>query len=98
RGDPCRALQHQRVLRFMAARRALGDATLARRPRDARGEARDTVLGRRDLAAIPRSPGRLPHVRVAQAAPAAQLRRYYAAAQRRFGIDWSILASLNFVE
>jgi hypothetical protein len=92
------ALHHQRILRLMAARRALGDATLARLPRDVRGEARDTVLGRRDLAAIPRSAGRLPHVRVAQAAPAAQLRRYYAAAQRRFGIDWSILAAVNFVE
>jgi hypothetical protein len=92
------ALHHQRILRLMAARRALGDATLAHLPPDVRGEARDTVLGRRDLAAIPRSPGRLPRVRVAPAAPAAQLRRYYAAAQRRFGIDWSILASLNFVE
>jgi membrane-bound lytic murein transglycosylase B len=92
------ALHHQRILRLMAARRALGDLTLAHLPPDVRGEARDTVLGRRHLAAIPRSPGRLPRVRVAQAAPAAQLRRYYAAAQRRFGIDWSILASLNFVE
>jgi membrane-bound lytic murein transglycosylase B len=82
----------------MSARRALGDATLARLPPDVRGEARDTVRARRELAAIPRSPGRLPRVRVAQAAPAAKLRSYYAAAQRRFGIDWSILASVNFVE
>jgi membrane-bound lytic murein transglycosylase B len=92
------ALHHQRILRLMAARRVLGDATLARLPSDVRGEARDTVLGRRALAAIPGSPGRLPRVRVARAAPAAKLRRYYAAAQRRFRIDWSILASVNFVE
>jgi membrane-bound lytic murein transglycosylase B len=92
------ALRHQRILRLMAARRALGDATLARLPRDVRGEARDTVLGRRALAAIPRYPGRLPRVRVAKAAPAARLRGYYAAAERRFGIDWSVLAALNFVE
>jgi membrane-bound lytic murein transglycosylase B len=92
------ALHHQRMLRLMATRRALGDATLARLPRDVRGEARDTMLGRRQLAAIPRSPGRLPRVRVAEAAPAAQLRRHYAAAQRRFGVHWSILASINFVE
>jgi membrane-bound lytic murein transglycosylase B len=92
------ALHHQRMLRLMAARRALGDATLARLPRDLRGEARDTVLGRRYLAAIPRSPGGLPRVRVAKAAPAAELRRHYAAAQRRFGVHWSILASINFVE
>jgi membrane-bound lytic murein transglycosylase B len=92
------ALHHQRILRLMTVRRRLGDATLARLPRDVRGEARDTVLGRRQLAAIPRSPGRLPRVRVAKAAPAAALRRHYGEAQRRFGVPWSILASINFVE
>jgi hypothetical protein len=92
------ALHHQRTLRLMASRRALGDAVLARLPPDVRGEARDTVVARRHLEAIPRSPGRLPRVRVAEAAPAAELRRHYGAAQRRFGIDWSILASINFVE
>jgi soluble lytic murein transglycosylase-like protein len=92
------ALHHQRMLRLIAGRRRLGDATLARLPSDVRGEARDTVLGRRHLAAIPRSPGRLPRVRVARAAPAAELRRHYAEAQRRFGVHWSILAAVNFVE
>jgi membrane-bound lytic murein transglycosylase B len=92
------ALHHQRMLRLMAARRALGDATLARLPPDVRAEARDTVIGRRRLAAIPRSPGRLPRLRVARAAPAAELRSHYADAQRRFGVHWSILASINFVE
>jgi membrane-bound lytic murein transglycosylase B len=92
------ALHHQRMLRLMASRRGLGDAALARLPRDVRGEARDTVIARRQLEAIPRSPGRLPRVRVAEAAPAAELRRHYGAAQRRFGIHWSILASINFVE
>jgi membrane-bound lytic murein transglycosylase B len=92
------ALHQQRMLRLMSARRRLGDATLRRLPRDVRGDARAAVLARRDLAAIPRSPGRLPRVRVAKAAPAAALRRSYGAAQRRFGIDWSILAAINFVE
>ena len=92
------ALHQQRILRLMSARRRLGDATLERLPRDVRGDARATVLARRDLAAIPRSPGRLPRVRVAKAAPAAALRRSYGEAQRRFGIDWSVLAAINFVE
>ena len=92
------ALHHQRMLRMMGDRRALGDATLARLPADVRGEARDTVLGRRHLSAIPRAPGRLPRVRIAHAAPAAELRRHYAEAQRRFGVHWSVLASINFVE
>ena len=92
------ALHHQRVLRRLASHRALGDATLARLPPDIRGEARDTVFARRQLAAIPRSPGRLPRVRIAGAAPAAQLRRFYNGAQRRFGVHWSVLAAVNFVE
>src|SRR5687767_4087804 len=80
------ALHHQRILRLMTTRRRLGDATLRRLARDVRGEARDTVSARRHLAAIPRSPGRLPRLRVADAAPAADLRRYYTQAQRRFGV------------
>jgi membrane-bound lytic murein transglycosylase B len=92
------ALHHQRMLRLMSERRRLGDAVLAQLPAGVRGEARDTVLARRHVAAIPRSPGRLPRVRIARAAPAAELRGHYAEAQRRFGVDWSVLAAVNFVE
>jgi membrane-bound lytic murein transglycosylase B len=90
------ALHHQRILRRMAERRQLGDATLAALPRDVRGEARDTVVARRSIDAIPR--GRAPSVRVASAAPAAELRAAYEAGQRRFGVHWSVLAAVNFVE
>jgi membrane-bound lytic murein transglycosylase B len=92
------ALHHQRMLRLMSERRRLGDAALERLPADVRGEARDTVAARRHIAAIPRSPGRLPRVRIAAAAPAAGLRRHYAEAQRRFDVHWSVLAAINFVE
>jgi membrane-bound lytic murein transglycosylase B len=98
RGVTLLALHQQRMLRLMTMRRALGDATLARLTPDLRVAARATVLARRDLAAIPRSPGRLPAVRVASAAPAAELRGYYGEAQRRFGLSWSVLAAINFVE
>ncbi len=90
------ALHHQRVLRLLAERRALGDATLRALPRDVLGEARDTVAARRALDAIPR--GKPPRVRVAPAAPANTLRAAYAEAQQRFGVDWSVLAAVNFVE
>lgn len=92
------ALHQQRMLRLMAKSGTLGDAALARMPRDVLGEARDAVRAMRHLGAIPRSPGRLPRLRVATAAPAADLRRHYDAAQRRFGVHWSVLASINFVE
>ena len=37
-------------------------------------------------------------MRTASAAPAAELREAYAAAERRYGIHWSVLAAVNFVE
>jgi len=92
------ALHHQRMLRLMAKRGALGDAALARLPEAVRGEARDSVRAMRHLAAIPRDPKNLPRLRVAAAAPAADLRGFYREAQRRFGVHWTILASVNFVE
>jgi membrane-bound lytic murein transglycosylase B len=90
------ALHHQRILRLLAERQRLGDATLAKLPRDVLGEARDTVAARRALAAIPR--GKPPRVRTADAAPASELRAAYAEGQRRFKVHWSVLAAVNFVE
>jgi membrane-bound lytic murein transglycosylase B len=52
----------------------------------------------RHLADIPRDLKRLPRLRVARAAPAAELRRFYGEGQRRFGVHWTVLASVNFVE
>jgi membrane-bound lytic murein transglycosylase B len=37
-------------------------------------------------------------VRVAGAAPATELRADYEAAERRFGVPWSVFAAVNFVE
>jgi len=90
------ALHHQRILRLMAEQRSLGDGALSELPRDVLGEARDTVLARRALDAIPR--GKPPKVRVAEAAPASTLRAAYDEAQRRFDVHWSVLAAVNFVE
>jgi membrane-bound lytic murein transglycosylase B len=90
------ALYHQRMLRAMAASRALGDATVKRLPADVRGEARDTVIARRAILSIPRGP--VARVRVAAAAPAAELRAAYAEGERRFGVPWPVLAAVNFVE
>jgi membrane-bound lytic murein transglycosylase B len=37
-------------------------------------------------------------VRTAEAAPANELRAAYAEGQRRFGVHWTVLAAVNFVE
>jgi membrane-bound lytic murein transglycosylase B len=54
--------------------------------------------GARPGTPIPPSPGPAPRIRIGPAAPAAQLRGFYAEAARRFGVGWSVLAAINFVE
>jgi soluble lytic murein transglycosylase-like protein len=91
------ALHHQRLHRRLATSPPAGDRVLARLPADVRGEVRDVVLARRDLAAIPRR-GEPPLVRTAPAEPAGVLRSAYTVAWRRFGVPWHVLAAINFVE
>ena len=40
----------------------------------------------------------LPAWRIVEPRPAAELRRYYREAERRFGVDWEYLAAINLVE
>ncbi len=40
----------------------------------------------------------LPAWRIVDPRPAAELRRYYRQAERRFGVDWEYLAAINLVE
>jgi hypothetical protein len=92
------ALHQQRIYRRIAPARRLGDRVLALLPASVAGEAGDTLAARRELIAIPPSGNRRPRIRAAEPEPADRLRAYYAAAQRRFGVGWHILAAVNFVE
>jgi len=62
-------------------------------------EARETLTARRRLVSLT-PPTRLPlsAFRTGPAAPAASLLRWYQEAERRFGVDWEVLAAVNFVE
>lgn len=62
-------------------------------------EARETLAARRRLVSLT-PPTRLPPsaFRIGPAAPAASLQRWYREAERRFGVDWEVLAAVNFVE
>jgi membrane-bound lytic murein transglycosylase B len=92
------ALYQQRIYRRIAPAPRLGDRVLALLPPAVAGEARDTVRARRALIAIPPSGSGRPRIRAAEPEPADRLRGYYAAAQRRFGVGWHVLAAVNFVE
>jgi len=91
------ALHQQRLYRRLADDPARADRVVARLGPEVRAEARDVVLARRALGRIKRS-GRAPAVRAAAAAPAEELRRAYARAERRFRVPRDALAAVNFVE
>jgi transglycosylase-like protein with SLT domain len=98
RGGPPRdvtllALYQQRLERLLARDAALGRAVLPR----VGGGIRDEVLALGGLRRLAR-PQPLRRFRVGRAAPASTLRRYYAEAERRFGVGWSVLAAVNYVE
>jgi hypothetical protein len=94
------ALDQQRVyLALGLARRAHGDDVVQRLPRELRANARDVLVARRALVRLnPPTTRPLSSFRTGPAETADRLRRHYLEAQRRFGVHWSVLAAVNFVE
>ena len=72
-------------------------ATLARLPAPLAAAARDVVTARRELFALTPPTPRI-RIRVGPAAPPAKLHAWYVEAQRRYGVDASLLAAINMVE
>jgi membrane-bound lytic murein transglycosylase B len=91
------ALYVQRAYRLLAKRPHLATLTLRRLPARLRRPAADTVAALRDLMRLT-PPTHRRKFKTGQAAPAGRLLRFYREAQRRFGIAWNVLASVNFVE
>jgi membrane-bound lytic murein transglycosylase B len=59
---------------------------------------RNTAAGRELRAMTTRPPTTVPAWRIVEPLPAPQLRTYYAEAQRRFRVPWSVLAAVHLVE
>ena len=76
------------------------DAELGRRTRPLLDrEARETLAARQALVRLTPPTRRPPSsFRTGPAAPAASLLRWYREAERRFGVEWEVLAAVNFVE
>jgi membrane-bound lytic murein transglycosylase B len=91
------ALYQQRIERLLSRNEPLGRAVIKRLPAPVAAHVRDDVAAHRELARLT-PPLRLDAIRIGSSAPAARLRAYYAEAQRRFGVPWSLLAAVNFVE
>ena len=76
---------------------ALARRVLARLPPRLARDVRDDVAAHGELARLT-PPRPLSAFRVGAAAPAIELRRFYAEAQRRSGVPWQVLAAVNYVE
>ena len=91
------ALYQQRIVILLTEKPALSRRVLARMSgADSRTLGNELAV-RRELRRIS-TPRPLSAFRTGPAAPAVDLRGYYRAAQRRFGVAWNVLAAVNFVE
>jgi membrane-bound lytic murein transglycosylase B len=91
------ALYDQRIELLLAAQPGLSDAVLRRVPRSLAAVVRTNLAAKRELWRLtPRT--RRKHFQTGRALPPAKLVGYYREAQRRFGVRWSLLAAVNFVE
>ena len=91
------ALYQQRIYLALTTRPALAGAALDRLPPRRAAHLRDTLFARANLLHLSQ-PRPLSAFRTGPPAPAAALLRYYRQGQRRYGVAWSVLAAVNFVE
>jgi membrane-bound lytic murein transglycosylase B len=91
------ALYDQRILRSLSRNARLARATLPLLAAPLRAHVRDVIVAHRELVRIT-PPLRKPKIRVGRAAPAADLLNWYREGERRFGVQWRVLAAVNFVE
>jgi membrane-bound lytic murein transglycosylase B len=92
------ALYQQRIYRLLAREtQHVADRTVRLLPSTLSRTATDFLTAHRELYRLTPPIGSST-IKVARARPAAALLGYYREAQRRFGVPWNVLASVNFVE
>jgi membrane-bound lytic murein transglycosylase B len=93
----------QLAYRVLADRPGWDSRVRALLPRPLRAVAADNVAARRAFRSMhPTRPAdlatELPAWRIVAPRPAAELRRHYREAERRYGVEWEYLAAINLVE
>jgi membrane-bound lytic murein transglycosylase B len=92
------ALYEQRLFRLLARNTKLADTVMPLLAPDLRVTTRDLLAAHRELFRLtPPLPAHAA-IRIGPAAPASELLRFYREGQRRFGVQWNVLAAVNFVE
>ncbi|HYZ13210.1 MAG TPA: transglycosylase SLT domain-containing protein [Actinomycetota bacterium] len=108
RGDPATwppprdvvllTLYEQRIYRWLAERPAVADGVIDRLARRIALEAGRNVAATHALFEHFGAVSVLPDFRIRRPEPADVLRSYFRAAERRFGIDWEVLAAVMLIE
>jgi hypothetical protein len=89
----------QRALHLLAQRPGLAAATVRRLPAPLAGEIRELTAALRDLHRLSAGwGGSGDGAELAMPAPLDELLSSYREAERRFGVDWHVLAAVNLVE
>ncbi len=92
------ALDQQRLYQQLALRPALLGPVLAALPGPLRADAADIATAGARLVSGITPATHPPNLRTRAPPPADTLLAYYREAEARFGVDWTVLAAVNFVE
>lgn len=93
------ALFHQRLIFSLVNRPTTAKRAIALLGNGVRAEVRDTLSARAALRRIKSGPIKVrPKLKTGPALPPGELRSYYEAAEKRFGVRWELLAAVNLVE
>jgi hypothetical protein len=103
KGDPPEpvvllALHQQRIYRYLSRDAEVAAATFAKLSKPLAKEAKDNVMAGRELRSLVRPISGSAKFRVEAAEPAAALLGHFRRAERRFGVEWEVLAAVMFVE
>jgi hypothetical protein len=89
----------QRIYRAMAEDPVLGQAVVDGMPEDLRKDSESLWYGTREIARTVRRPRtELPSWKIVVPAPPSELKSYYQEAQAKYGVPWTVLASIHLNE
>ncbi|MFG1700036.1 lytic murein transglycosylase [Nonomuraea sp. NPDC049309] len=92
------ALYQQRLYRYAARNPGLAAKAFARLPAKLRSQAEDNTEALRELFALTRPIKPSKVFKVRDPRPAGELLGYFKKAERRFGVEWEVLAAVMFAE
>ncbi|MEV7801338.1 lytic murein transglycosylase [Microbispora sp. NPDC088329] len=92
------SLYEQRVYRYLARNAKVASRTYGKLPKEEAARARDNVTAIRDLLSLAHPVSGPIKIKVERAEPADVLLAAFRRAERRFGVEWEVLAAVMLVE